>query len=163
MWGQTIHAIQTCICVSVCSLSNRSPDFTRISVYGWAHIYWLQRRLICICMCHSLSIQFLWTLAMVFQIVHILSMHDVPHYIWSFERACVFPPPRLCLSTYGFLYVPAATALSKGHKPLPEMGHFLLADRLCTASLKGVCKRGSTVHKHEILISKTYVTSFKVP
>jgi len=79
------------------------------------------------------------------------------------ERACVFPPPRLCLSTYGFLYVPAATALSKGHKPLPEMGHFLLADRLCTASLKGVCKRGSTVHKHEILISKTYVTSFKVP
>lgn len=62
-------------------------------------------------------------------------MHDVPHYIWSFERACAFPPPRLCLSTYGFLYVPAATALSKGHKPLPETGHFLLADRLCTVSL----------------------------
>lgn len=88
-------------------------------------------------------------------------MHDVPHYIWSFERACVFPPPRLCLSTYGFLYVPAATALSKGHKPLPEMGHFLLADRLCTVSLQWVCKRRSTVHKQKKIISKTYVTSFK--
>lgn len=69
---------------------------------------------------------------------------------------CLSTPTSLCLSTYGFLYVPAATALSKGHKPLPEMGHFLLEDKLCTVSLQGVCKRRSTVHKHEIVILKTY-------
>lgn len=28
-----------------------------------------------------------------------MSMH-VPQYIWSFERACVFPPPRLCVSAH---------------------------------------------------------------
>lgn len=67
---------------------------------------------------------------------------------------CLSTPTPLCLSTYGFLYVPAATALSKGHKPLPETGHFLLADKLCTVSLQGVCKRRSTVHKHEIVILK---------
>lgn len=76
MREQNIKAIQRCICV--CSLSVRSPDFTHSSVYGWAHIYWLQRRLIyiytCICMCHSLLIQFLWTLAMVFQIMHIICL-----------------------------------------------------------------------------------------
>lgn len=62
---------------------------------------------------------------------------------------CLSTPTSLCLSTYGFLYVPAATALSKGHKPLPEMGHFLFSGQTFsfkfTRSLQVYCRRSACV------------------
>lgn len=99
----------------------------------------------------NLLIQTLWTLA-IFDIKHtyVYACTSVHLKFWACMRLST--PTSLCLSTYGFLYVPAVTALSKGHKPLPEMGHFLLADKLCTVGLQGACKSRSAVHEAEILI-----------
>lgn len=51
-----------------------------------------------ICMCHLLFwFGFCELLLCYFRLCTYV---NVPHYIWSFERACVFPPPRLCVSAH---------------------------------------------------------------
>lgn len=146
-------------CLFVLSVYN-TPDTTHFSpIYGYTYIDSYLLRLQEKAVYTSLTYLFWFNccelLPLYFTIcIYVYACTSIHLKFWA--CMCLSTPTSLCLSTYGFLYVPAATALSKGHKPLPEMGHFLLEDKLCTVSLQGVCKRRSTVHKHEIVILKTY-------
>lgn len=146
--------------LSVCSFSVQYTwHYTlqsNIRLYIYRFIFAATTREGCVHISHvSLLINCCELLPLYFTIcIYVYACTSIHLKFWA--CMCLSTPTSLCLSTYGFLYVPAATALSKGHKPLPEMGHFLLEDKLCTVSLQGVCKRRSTVHKHEIVILKTY-------
>lgn len=103
------------------------------------HIYWDYKGRLCIRMQLPFWLSFCEPLPWYFRLCTYAFVCTSLHLKFC-VCMCLSTPTSLCLSTYGFLYVPAATAFSKGHKPLPEMGHFLLADKLWALSLQGVCK-----------------------
>lgn len=111
-------------------------------IFVWAHTSWYLLRLQGEAVyTHALALlmKFLWTPAMIFQIMHICLC--VPHYIWSFVCACVFPPPHLCVSAHMGSFMS-----QQPRRSLKVTNHFLkwgtssLADKLSALSLQGVCK-----------------------
>lgn len=72
----------------------------QFSVRLGSYLLWLQRRLVyasacATCSFDSVSVNSCHAIS---NYAH-MSMH-VTHYMWSSERACVFPPPRLCVSAH---------------------------------------------------------------
>ncbi len=139
-------------CLFVLSVRS-TPDTTHFSpIYGYtligSYLLQLHEEAVYTSLLYLFWFSFCELLPWYFRIcTYVYACTSIHLKLWA--CMCLSTPTSLCLNTYGFLYVPAATALSKGHKPLPEMRHFLLADTLCAVSLQGVCKRRSTVHKHE--------------